>query len=978
MKQRLLRFMLGLALALPTGLLGPDWTTAPAAQTGPAAPGEPVALQGAEEIYYVEWNITAHGETDETAYGARTITRRAIQIAGSAVVHKPPEGFLNTIPFQLTVTDDFYQVETTLCYEDHDWWTITDSGRYNGGPDEFWVYPATFWPQQRPDGTWYMDNPFSDLEFTINGQLGRDFNYRFDHKYVDLCGANDSSDTMTMPFGYYSGILFPVRNMPLEGDPTGTTFSLSESYVMDYMFPPLTVDFRATVRVGSCKDLAGPIDISSPYIRSLELHLEARDTVPDSVALLQAAVTCQGVPVKNAPVEVTLNVAEGSGGHRHGDSQRPRGYINGEEITAENPSLTDTTGNDGQVAFFIGPGRDLKNKTRGIAGWYIVDAQVLQAGYEPAPEASAGIHAHLSLVSVPDGPDYVLARSARYKHGEPFYGTPEMAQLIYGAAGLWRVMQEDHNQDLSLEGKPAWPLVPLDIFAVSLEDGGLYDLDFGAEWRPPFNEHRTGTDVQLLPAIGELSFPGVDPAQAYAWLRREFWQLGKLYGTWFYDGGLPYNLRFSQDVALPQTPLFLAARERASTTPDIAAVAMLLDSEGRFVAGAGQTVTYTVGVENVLPDTQANDVVLSGTLPAGLNFASANPPPTSMADARTPVWAIGDLPAEAVPTVFNVVAQVDPSVAAGTVLTVSATATTSSADADPANNQFDAWGLTVQPPGPDLVIRSDLGGTALTVGEPVTFTVRLSNDGNAPAPGSWLQLTLPPSLTITSAVPPTSTTLVNGVRWDAGTLAPGAGQTFTVTLHVDAGLLDLSGLMANDEPQYPLGFSLTAGSTAADIDPASNQLQVNRRVVLPGADLVLGLHADGTPGPGTFAVGQEVTYTLRYANFGNRTAEMASATLLLWNGLEPLAMQPAPGQTDTDPTTGATTLTWNLGDLAVGDAGAIQVRLRVDAVPAEGSIILASLSSSTRDLNPADNAVMEIRSAAPAGAWMVFLPMVMK
>ena len=139
------------------------------------------------------------------------------------------------------------------------------------------------------------------------------------------------------------------------------------------------------------------------------------------------------------------------------------------------------------------------------------------------------------------------------------------------------------------------------------------------------------------------------------------------------------------------------------------------------------------------------------------------------------------MPDEGAPRTFDVIARVDPSTAVGALLTITATATTSSPDADPANNQFSDWGLTVQPPGPDLVIGSDLDAVALTVGEPVTFTIQLSNEGNAPASNSWFSLTVPAGITITQTSP-TATVIPNGVRWNAGVLAPGGWQTVTVGL----------------------------------------------------------------------------------------------------------------------------------------------------------------------------------------------------
>ena len=73
------------------------------------------------------------------------------------------------------------------------------------------------------------------------------------------------------------------------------------------------------------------------------------------------------------------------------------------------------------------------------------------------------------------------------------------------------------------------------------------------------------------------------------------------------------------------------------------------------------------------------------------------------------------------------------------------------------------------------------------------------------------------------------------------------------------------------------------------------------------------------------------------------------------------------------------TLTWNLGELSIGEEGTIELQLRVDDVPEVGSIIRANISSNNIDLNPADNVVMETRYKAydpNAGGYKIYLPFV--
>ena len=984
-QQRLGRVAVNSTLAVILVLMAmlPPFVGAPATNVAviAAAPAaqQPAALQAAEKTYFVEWNITASGYEEIQGSGYRTVTKRKIEITGEAFYHEPAQGRATAIPMELTITDDMYQNKRGGCSDEYEWTSITDPGRYTGGPDPFWSMSGVFWPIQGSDSTWSMDNPFVTWTFFTSGQLSRWFNYRTDQKHDDLCGgSHHDTHTYTNEMASYSSILRALKDMPLKGDPAGRIFSLNTSYTVHDDIP-LTVNFHATVQAGGCKGLAAPIDISNPDLKFVELSLQAEDTTPDGEATLQASVTCQGVPVINAPVVVALKAVERSGGHNHVDGKRPRGYIEGVEQTA-NSKFIGITDSDGAVTFAIRPGRDLTDKSRGIAGLYIAGAKVEWEGLTSTTER-AYINAHLDgLVPLPVN-DQLYWRYATYfpgVHPEESYGTPATVQRVQALARDWWNKQVFHNLELVTMGKEPWQVHKLEIEGISLPQGGLYDKQAylpNQMWRTPFRRHRFGEDVGL-----DLSVVLVTPPEEDLWYTREFRLLGNEYGTWFSDPAFSphYHLKITQAGAnLLESPLS-ALGKSSSTGPDVAASATLVNPAGRYVAGAGQTVTWAVGVENVVSGTLASQVVLKAALPEGLNFVSANPAQSRMQDARTPVWEIGNLPGEGAPRAFNVIARVDPSTAAGALLTVTATATTSSQDADPANNQFSDWGLTVQPPGPDLVIGSNLNATALTAGEPVTFTIRLSNEGNAPASNSWFSLTAPTGITITKTSP-TATVIPGGVRWGAGVLAPGEEQTATVGLYVDPGLLDLAAQSPDGEPEYPLSFLMTAGSGSTDIDLASNQMQVDKRVELPGPDLLVALQAEGTPGPGVFKVGQQVTYTLRYANLGNREAGVVTATLRLWPGLTLMESQPAPTTNQLDTTSGVRTLTWSLGGLSIGEEGAIELRLRVDDVPEVGSIIRANVSSNNIDVNPDDNVVMETRYKAydpNAGRYKIYLPVV--
>jgi hypothetical protein len=67
---------------------------------------------------------------------------------------------------------------------------------------------------------------------------------------------------------------------------------------------------------------------------------------------------------------------------------------------------------------------------------------------------------------------------------------------------------------------------------------------------------------------------------------------------------------------------------------------------------------------------------------------------------------------------------------------------------------------------------------------------------------------------------------------------------------------------------------------------------------------------------------------------------------------------------------------WDLGNLAVGDANVIQVHIRVNAVPPEGSMALATITSNELDINPGNNVDFVVRRQAPGPRTSTYLPLV--
>lgn len=159
----------------------------------------------------------------------------------------------------------------------------------------------------------------------------------------------------------------------------------------------------------------------------------------------------------------------------------------------------------------------------------------------------------------------------------------------------------------------------------------------------------------------------------------------QLFGSWFADGGAKWNLAFFRPrTRAVHTP-------RSASEPDLSLFAFLSTPEDRLTAGAGQTVTYTLALENLVRSTVAHGVVLTATLPSGLIFLHADPPATRMVGADQVVWELETLPARAVPTLFDLGVRIAPTVEPGTPLTI--TAQVAGAEIDPTPH-----GAKISPP----------------------------------------------------------------------------------------------------------------------------------------------------------------------------------------------------------------------------------------------------------------------------------------
>src|SRR5581483_5924902 len=185
----------------------------------------------------------------------------------------------------------------------------------------------------------------------------------------------------------------------------------------------------------------------------------------------------------------------------------------------------------------------------------------------------------------------------------------------------------------------------------------------------------------------------------------------------------------------------------------------------------GDTITYTVTLTNTGPDA-ASGVAVSDRLPAGLTFVSATPSQGSY-DAATGAWAVGGLGNGLTATLLLSALVRSPAAQTNT-------ATVSAADQFDPNTANNTAGVTETPQRADLALAKSVDHAKPNVGDTVTFTLTLTDQGPDPATGVVVADPLPPGLSFVAAAPQQGSYDAAGGLWAVGAVVPGVPLTLTL------------------------------------------------------------------------------------------------------------------------------------------------------------------------------------------------------
>ncbi|WP_105103001.1 DUF4347 domain-containing protein [Microbulbifer pacificus] len=388
-----------------------------------------------------------------------------------------------------------------------------------------------------------------------------------------------------------------------------------------------------------------------------------------------------------------------------------------------------------------------------------------------------------------------------------------------------------------------------------------------------------------------------------------------------------------------------------NTEFDITYVDLAIDkNDGDVTAEPGDTVVYTLNYANN-GTADATGVVITESLPdyASFDAASSTPGWVDNGDG-TFSFTVGTLAAGETGSVEFAVTIIDP-LPAGVVETSNLTSIEDDGGNGPDQNPDDNSDNDNTPidAAPDYVaVKTNEFTSPVQPGDPVSWTIEISNQGNQDGTGVVVTDTLPDTSLFTNFTASNGGVIdltAGTVTWDIGNLAAGDSVTLTLSaVVVDAVPVTIptqtNTVTVNDD-----------GNNGPDPTPDNNT--DNTEFDITYVDLAI----DKNDGGVTAEPGDTVVYTLNYANNGTADATGVVITESLPDYASFDAASSTPGWVDN----GDGTFSFTVGTLAAGETGSVEFAITIDnSIPA-GVVETSNLTSieddggNGPDQNPDDN-----------------------
>ena len=269
--------------------------------------------------------------------------------------------------------------------------------------------------------------------------------------------------------------------------------------------------------------------------------------------------------------------------------------------------------------------------------------------------------------------------------------------------------------------------------------------------------------------------------------------------------------------------------------------------------GTDGDVTYTITATNV-GNEDAAGIELADELPDHVTFAAASDGGSETDGVVT--WEPFDLPAgqdEASERTFSVTVTVDETVPAGIETLTNTVVATTPGDDNPDNDTDTAEVSLDAAPALDVTKTDDRDDGLVGPGDPLVYTIEVTNTGDQDATGVTVVDTLPDEVAFVDASDDGSH--ADGVvTWDVGDLAAGASTDVTVEVVVADPVPDGARELVNEVVASDDGTNSDEPATDRDDETTRlNVTELTKALHATSAD-----HTDGTE----LAVGEVATYEL--------------------------------------------------------------------------------------------------------------------
>jgi uncharacterized repeat protein (TIGR01451 family) len=392
----------------------------------------------------------------------------------------------------------------------------------------------------------------------------------------------------------------------------------------------------------------------------------------------------------------------------------------------------------------------------------------------------------------------------------------------------------------------------------------------------------------------------------------------------------------------------------ATTTVATSANLSVTKTDTPDPVNAGNQITYTITVTNAGPS-NATSVTLTDTLPAGTSLAFLAAPgawvcplppltgPVVCTHASLPVGT----------SVFTLKLIVDPSIAAGTVLTNTAALTAATSDPNPGNEI--ATATTTVATSADVQVTKVDTPDPVTAGNNLTYTIGLSNVGPSDAVGVMVSDTIPANTTFVSLTTPAdfvcTTPAVGGTGAincsKPSNLVATGSMNFTLVVKVNAGTAN--GTVITN----------TASIAATTTDPNGGNNSATATTTVGAGSADVSVTKTDTPDP--VIAGNNVTYTITVNNAGPSNATTAALADTLPAGTTFVSLSSPGGWSCTTPAVGGIgTVNCSIATLGITNA-VFTLTVHADSTLANGTVLsnTATASSATTDPNGANNSDTE-------------------